>query len=52
MGKTMVNIFKVKKLVLCIDNRVNEASLEKWKVYQSIPDKEAELHNEIRVIDE
>jgi len=40
------------KLVLCIDNRGNEASLEKWKVYPCIPDKEAEMHNEIRVIDE
>ena len=48
----MINEFEGKRLVLCIDNKDNEASLEKWKIYQCIPDKEAENHNEIRVIDE
>ena len=48
----MVNQFEGKLLVICIDNKENEASLEQWKVYQSLPDKEAEKHNEIRVIDE
>jgi len=48
----MINQFEGKKLVLCIENNGNEASLEKWKVYQCLPDKEAEKHNEIRVIDE
>ena len=48
----MINQYNGKKLVLCIENRGNEASLEQWKVYQCIPDEEAEKHNEIRVIDE
>ena len=48
----MIDQYNGKKLVLCVDNRGNEASLEQWKVYQCIPDKEAETHNEIRVIDE
>jgi len=48
----MVNELKGKRVVICIDNKGNEASLEKWKVYQCLPDEEAEKHNEIRVIDE
>ncbi len=48
----MISQLEGKRLVICIDNRGNEASLEKWKVYQCLPDEEAERHNEIRVIDE
>ncbi len=48
----MINQLEGKKLVVCIDNKGNEASLEQWKIYQSLPDEEAESHNEIRVIDE
>ena len=48
----MINQLDGKRLVICIDNKGNEASLEKWKVYQCLPDEEAEKHNEIRVIDE
>ncbi len=48
----MVNQFEGKRLVICIDNKGNEASLEQWKVYQCLSDEEAEKHNEIRVIDE
>lgn len=48
----MINELEGKRLVICIDNKGNEASLEKWKVYQCLPDGEAERHNEIRVIDE
>ncbi len=48
----MIDHLDGKRLVVCIDNEGNEASLEQWKIYQSLPDEEAERHNEIRVIDE
>jgi hypothetical protein len=52
MDRVMINQLEGKRLVICIDNKGNEASLEQWKVYQCSPDEEAERHNEIRVIDE
>ena len=48
----MIDHLDGKWLVVCIDNQGNEVSLEQWKIYQSLPDEEAEKHNEIRVIDE
>ena len=48
----MIDQLHGKRFVICINNRGNEASLEQWKIYQSLPDEEAEKHNEIRVIDE
>ena len=48
----MIDHFNGKWFVVCIDNNGNEESLEKWKIYQSVPDEEAEKHHEIRVIDE
>jgi hypothetical protein len=38
--------------VICIKNDDYPASLEIRKLYQSIPDPEAEKNNQIRVIDE
>ena len=40
------------KFLLCIDNEGYEASLERRKLYQTIPDKEAERHNQVRIVDE
>jgi len=40
------------KFLLCIDNEGYEASLEIRKLYEQIPDKEAERHNQVRIIDE
>jgi hypothetical protein len=40
------------KFLLCIENKDYEASLEVRKLYENIPDKEAERHNQVRVIDE
>lgn len=37
---------------LCLDNEGYRSSLEVGKLYQTIPDKEAEGHGLIRVIDE
>ncbi len=40
------------KFVVCLKNDGYEASLEPRKIYQVLPDKEAESHNMLRVIDE
>ena len=40
------------KFVVCIKNDGYEASLELRKIYQVLPDKEAESHKMLRVIDE
>ena len=40
------------KFLLCVDNEGYEASLETRKLYEKIPDKEAERHNQVRIIDE
>jgi hypothetical protein len=38
--------------VICINNVDYSASLEKRKIYESIPDADAAKHGQIRVIDE
>ncbi len=38
--------------VLCVSNEKYSASLEARKIYQCIPDPQAEAHGQIRVIDE
>ncbi len=38
--------------VLCISNEKYPVSLEARKIYQCIPDTQAEAHGQIRVIDE
>jgi hypothetical protein len=40
------------KFLLCIGNKGYEASLEVRKLYQTIPDKDAERHSQVRIIDE
>ena len=40
------------KFLLCVDNEGYEASLEIRKLYEKIPDKEAERHDQVRIIDE
>ena len=41
-----------KKFLLCIENEGYEASLELRKLYERLPDKEAERHKQVRIIDE
>ncbi len=48
----MIDHIDETRLVVCTDNKGNEASLEQWKIYQALPDEEADRHSEIRVIDE
>lgn len=43
---------KEKKFLLCVNNDEYEASLELRKLYEIIPDKEAEKHKQVRIIDE
>jgi hypothetical protein len=38
--------------VICINNESNRASLILGKVYRTLPDTEAEVHDMLRVIDE
>jgi hypothetical protein len=40
------------KFLLCVDNEGYEASLEIRKLYEMIPDREAERHNQVRIFDE
>lgn len=41
-----------KRFAVCVENEGYRASLERWKIYQVIPDRDAERHHQIRVIDE
>ena len=41
-----------RKFLICVDNEGYEASLEVRKLYENLPDKEAERHNQVRIIDE
>lgn len=41
-----------KKFVICLKNKGYEVSLEPRKIYQTIPDPDAEAHRQLRVIDE
>lgn len=43
---------KTYRLVLCLHNDDYETSLEVRKIYQALPDREAEAHEQVRVIDE
>ena len=38
--------------VICVENDGYEVSLEKRKLYEKLPDKTAESHGMVRVIDE
>jgi len=40
------------KFLLCVNNKGYEASLELRKLYENILDKEAEIHGQVRIIDE
>lgn len=41
-----------KHFIICVKNSGYEASLEVRKVYESIHDRQAEEHSQIRIIDE
>lgn len=39
-------------LLLCVRNDSYEASLERRKIYQALPDRDAAKHQQVRVVDE
>ncbi len=41
-----------KRFAVCLRNEGYEVSLEKRKIYQILPDLEAEHHDQLRVVDE
>lgn len=41
-----------RQLLLCVNNAEYEASLEPRKFYVALPDADAEVHGQVRVIDE
>jgi hypothetical protein len=41
-----------KRFAVCLKNTGYEASLEPRKIYEVLPDEEAEKHRQLRVIDE
>ena len=41
-----------RNLLLCVRNDGYEASLERWKIYQALPDRDAAKHQQVRVVDE
>ena len=41
-----------RNLLLCVRNDGYEASLERRKIYQALPDRDAAKHRQVRVIDE
>ena len=41
-----------KRFAVCLKNTGYEASLEPRKIYEVVPDQEAERHRQLRVIDE
>jgi hypothetical protein len=41
-----------KRFAVCLRNEGYEVSLEKRKIYEVLPDLEAERHDQIRVVDE
>ena len=43
---------KDSKFVICIENSEHPASLEKRKIYEALPDSDAEKIEYIRVVDE
>ena len=43
---------KTRQLALCLRNKGYEVSLERRKIYQVLPDRDAAAHRQLRVIDE
>ncbi len=41
-----------RQLALCLRNKGYEVSLERRKIYQVVPDRDATAHGQLRVIDE
>lgn len=40
------------RFAVCVDNRKYPASLERWKIYRVLSDRDAARHGQVRVVDE
>jgi hypothetical protein len=52
MMKTNQSFLSSLSFVVCVDNTDYPASLEKRKIYEVLPDEQAEQHSMVRVVDE
>ena len=43
---------RVKRFAVCVKNQGYEASLELRKIYEVVPDDEAETYRQVRIVDE
>jgi hypothetical protein len=43
---------RVKRFAVCVRNQGYEASLELRKIYEVVPDEDAETHRQVRIVDE
>ena len=43
---------KRRSWVVCVRNEGYEASVERRRIYEVLPDADAEAHNQLRVVDE
>ena len=48
----MIKRNRAKKFVICVYNENGEADLEVRKVYEVLPDRSAERHHHLRIVDE
>ena len=48
---TMKRTKAPRRFVLCLDNRAYPASLERLKIYEMLPDADAESHGQVRIVD-
>ena len=42
----------VRRFAICLNNRNHAVSLERWKIYRVLPDREGAAHRQLRVVDE
>ena len=47
-----VDKYPIPQFAICIDNSEYPASLELHKIYRMLPDKEADMDGDLRIIDE
>ncbi len=40
------------RFAVCVQTGEYAASLERWKIYRTVPDADAEAHGQVRVVDE
>ena len=52
MKRSMTYTGIKRQFVICVDNDGYPASLERWKVYCALPDREGDAHGLLRVMDE